>query len=64
MDQTVSYRGPTKGTPGNTPPGNPQTIAPPAPTAPPMQIVTKGWWWCADEETTADELVRTADEQR
>ncbi len=26
------------------------------PAAPPMQIITKGWWFRPDEEATADEL--------
>lgn len=29
---------------------------PRVPPAPPMQIITKGWWPRPDEEATADEL--------
>ncbi len=29
---------------------------PRVPLAPPMQIVTKGWWWRPDEEATVDQL--------
>jgi hypothetical protein len=28
------------------------------PAAPPMQIITKGWWSRPDEEVTAEELER------
>jgi hypothetical protein len=34
------------------------------PPAPPMQIVTKGWWSRPDEEATADELEKADNERR
>ena len=32
------------------------------PPAPPMQIVTKGWWLRRDEQATADELEKSDNE--
>jgi hypothetical protein len=39
-------------------------VIPHIPPAPPMQIITKGWWPRPDEEATADELQQADDLER
>lgn len=63
MDQNPRFRDPIAHPTENIRPDNPSVPSPRLPPAPPMQIVTKGWWWRPDEETTADELVRAGHEQ-
>jgi hypothetical protein len=64
MDQPTPSHRPARQQTENYSLEKPSAGVPRVPPAPPMQIITKGWWLRPDEEATADELEKADHERR